>query len=198
MLCTMVLNEQLRTMNGMTSLTCGKDYDCLTVSFDPRETPDLARAKREHYLRAYRRPPADEGWHFLTGGADAIRRLTQTVGFRYAWDEKFHQWAHPSGMIILTPQGQLSRYFYGIDYTVKDVRLSLVEASQNKIGSLAEQVLLLCYHYDPATGTYSLAILNLLKGAAGLTLAAVAAYLVVNFRRDFKAARRQTTEPKAV
>jgi protein SCO1 len=189
MLCSMVLNEVVRTMNGLSTLSAGKDYDVLTISFNPKETTALAAAKRKAYLREYKRASGEQGWHFFTGSEDSIRRLTDAVGFRYAWDPKFNQYVHASGFIILTPDGKVSRYFYGLDYSVKDVRLSLVEASNNEIGSPVEQVMLYCFHYDPSTGKYSLAILNLLKVTAALTVLGLGSYLFVSFRRDRRAAR---------
>ena len=189
MLCSMVLNEVVRTMNGLSTLSAGKDYDVLTISFDPKETTELAAAKRKGYLREYKRASGEQGWHFFTGSEDSIRRLTDAVGFRYAWDPKFNQYVHASGFMILTPDGKVSRYFYGLDYSVKDVRLSLVEASKNQIGSPVEQVMLYCFHYDPSTGKYSLAVLNLLKVAAALTVLGLGSYLFVSFRRDRRAAR---------
>ena len=184
MLCTMVLNDVVRTMNGLSTLTAGKDYDVLSVSFDPKETPALAAAKRAQYLHEYGSRGALGGWNFLVGPPDSIKKLTDAVGFRYAWDPKFQQYAHASGLMILTPDGRVSRYFYGLDYSVFDVRLSLVEAASEKIGTPVEQVLLYCFHYDPATGRYSLAITNLLKVAAALTLAILGGFLFVNFRRE--------------
>jgi protein SCO1/2 len=191
MLCTMVLNDLVRTMNGLSALTAGKDYDVLTVSFDATETPELAAKKRARYLHEYGKRGELGGWHFLVGDEDSIKKLTDVVGFRYAWDPKFEQYAHASGLMILTPDGKISRYFYGLDYSVRDVRLTLVEASQNKIGSAVEQVMLYCFHYDPSTGKYSLAITNILKVAAALTLVALGSYLFVNFRRE-----RLTAKPK--
>ena len=194
MLCTMVLNDTVRTMNGLSTLTAGKDYDVLSVSFDPKESPKLAAAKRAQYLHEYGSRSAFGGWNFLVGPPESIAKLTDAVGFRYAWDPKFEQYAHASGLMILTPDGRVSRYFYGLDYSVRDVRLSLVEASDGKIGTTVEQVMLYCFHYDPATGRYSLAITNLLKVAAALTLAILGGYLFVNFRRE----RRLSREALAV
>lgn len=168
-LCTMVLNDITRAMNSM-RMNCGQDFDILTVSFDPRETPDLAMQKKERYLRAYRRPKAAEGWHFLTGNAPEIKRLTETVGFRYAWDAKFQQYAHASGIIILTPEGKTSRYFYGIDYAPNDLELSLAEASQGKSVSVTDQVLLYCFHYDPSTGKYSLVVFRVIQVGGVITV----------------------------
>ena len=189
MLCTMVLNDTVRTMNGLSTLTAGKDYDVLSVSFDPKETPQLAEGKRKRYLHEYGKRGALGGWNFLVGPQDSIKKLTDAVGFRYAWDPKYQQYAHASGLMILTPDGRVSRYFYGLDYSVFDVRLSLIEASDGKIGTPVEQVMLYCFHYDPSTGRYSLAITNILKVAAGLTLAVLGSYLFVNFRRERRLSR---------
>jgi protein SCO1/2 len=193
MLCTMVLNDVVRTMNGLSTLTAGKDYDVLSVSFDPNETAVLAGAKRKQYLHEYGSRGSLGGWNFLVGPLDSITKLTDAVGFRYAWDPKYQQYAHASGLIILTPDGRVSRYFYGLDYSVRDVRLSLVEAADGKIGGPVEQIMLYCFHYDPSTGKYSLAITNLLKVAAALTLAILGSYLFVNFRRE----RRMSAETTA-
>ena len=130
----------------------------------------MAAAKRAHYLEAYRRPGADAGWHFLTGDEAAIRRLTDSVGFRYRYDAQNDQYFHPAGITVLTPQGCISRYFFGIDYQPKDLRLSLVEASNRQVGSLADSALLFCYHYDPSTGKYGLAVMNALRVGAAITL----------------------------
>lgn len=184
MLCTMVLNDLVRTMNGMTSLSAGKDFDVVTVSFDPKDTPELASKKRATYLHQYGKRGELGGWHFLTGQEDAIKQLTAAVGFRYAYDPKFNQYVHASGLMILTPEGKVARYFYGLDYSVKDVRLSLVEASKGQVGTAVEAVMLYCFHYDPTTGRYSLAVTNILKVAAALTLVCVGGYLFISFRRE--------------
>src|SRR5947207_12043157 len=151
MLCTMVLNDLTHTLTAMRG-NMGQDFDVITVSFDPRETPELAAAKKKQYVKTYHRAGADIGWHFLTGDENSIKQLTDTVGFRYVWDEKGQQFAHASGVIVLTPQGRVSRYFYGIDYSAKDLRLSLAEASDGKISTPVDAILLYCFHYDPATG----------------------------------------------
>ncbi|MGH7176033.1 MAG: SCO family protein [Tepidisphaeraceae bacterium] len=183
MLCTLVLNDMTRAMNAI-PLTVGKDFDVITVSFDARETPKLARDKKIQYVRAYNRHESAAAWHFLTGEESSIRALTDAVGFRYAWDEKSQQFAHPSGMIILTPQGRVSRYFFGLTYEPKDVRLSLVEASNNKIGTLTDKLLLFCFHYDPATGRYSLAVLRTVQVGGVATLAALATVVGLMIRKD--------------
>lgn len=182
-LCTMVLNDITRAMNSMRS-TCGDQFDILTVSFDPHETPDLAFEKKQQYLRAYMRPKASEGWHFLTGDQPAIAALTQAVGFRYAWDEKFKQYAHASGIIVLTPEGKTSRYFYGIDYAPNDLQLALAEAAQGKSVSITDRVLLFCFHYDPSTGRYSLMITRVVQLGGVVTVLLLGAFLLMMFRAD--------------
>lgn len=182
-LCTMVLNDITRAMNSMRS-TCGDQFDILTVSFDPHETPDLAFEKKQQYLRAYMRPKAAEGWHFLTGDQPAIAALTQAVGFRYAWDAKFKQYAHASGIIVLTPEGKTSRYFYGIDYAPNDLQLALAEAAQGKSVSITDRVLLFCFHYDPSTGKYSLMITRIVQLGGIVTVLLLAAFLLMMFRAD--------------
>jgi protein SCO1/2 len=186
MLCTMSLNDLTRSMGAM-PLNPGDDFEIVTISFDPREKTPLAAAKKKHYVHQYKKPKAAQAWHYLTGDEDNIRRLTQTVGFRYAWDPKFNQWAHAAGFIVLTPQGKTARYFYGVDYSSKDMRLALVEASEGKISSPVEKILLYCFHYDPSTGKYSLAILRLLRLAGMVTVAAIASFIVINLRREKRA-----------
>lgn len=185
MLCTMVLNDLTKAMNSM-KMTCGGQFDILTISFDPNETPTLAQEKKDQYIRAYRRPHAEEGWHFLTGPPASIDALTKTVGFRYAWDPKYQQYAHASGLIILTPEGRTARYFYGIDYAPSDLELSLAEASHGKETSVADQILLYCFHYDPATGRYSLMVTRLIQAGGVLTMLILGSYMFWAFRRDRK------------
>lgn len=182
-LCTMVLNDITRAMNSMRS-SCGEQFDILTVSFDPHETPDLAFEKKQQYLRAYLRPKAAAGWHFLTGDQPAIASLTRAVGFRYAWDEHFKQYAHASGIIILTPEGKTSRYFYGIDYAPNDLQLSLAEASAGKSVSVTDRVLLYCFHYDPSTGKYSLKIVRVVQLGGLVTVLLLGTFLVMMFRAE--------------
>ncbi len=183
MLCTLILNGLLRSLRAL-SFTAGKEFVVLTVSFDPREGPQLAAAKKRAYVRSYGRPEAERGWHFLTGDEDAIRRLTEAVGFRYAFDAETGQFAHASGIMVLTPQGRVARYFYGIEYAPRDLRLGLVEAAQGKIGSPVDQLLLYCYHYDPKTGRYSMLIMNVLRLAGAATVLAVGGFMLVMFRRE--------------
>ena len=162
MLCTLVLNGLVQGMRDM-PFTVGKEYTVVTISFDPRETPLLAAEKKKNYLARYGRPQGADGWHFLTGKADAIKAVTRSVGFRYVYDPRSKQFIHTSGLIVLTPQGKISRYFYGIQYRARDLRLGLVEASQNKIGTAADQVLLYCFHYDPDSGKYTASVLNFVR-----------------------------------
>jgi protein SCO1/2 len=183
-LCTLVLNDLNRGMNGLSTLSAGDDYQVVTVSFDPREGPDVALDKKEVYMQSYRRPHADEGWHFLTGDADSIKKLTSAVGFKYKYDPKFDQYVHPSGLVVLTPKGVVSRYFFGIDYDLKDLRLSLEEASGNKIGTFTDQILLYCFHYDPTSGKYSFRIIQAMQLGAVLTMGALGAFWFAMSRRE--------------
>lgn len=169
MMCTQVLNGLVDTLKKV-NLQPGQDFEMVTVSFDPGETPELAAGKKNTYVQQYGRKGAAEGWHFLTGDEASIKRLTSSVGFRYVYYEQSDQFAHASGIMVLTPEGRTSRYFYGIAYPPQDVRLGLVEASQNKIGSLVDQVLLLCYHYDPTTARYGFVIMSALRLAGAFTV----------------------------
>ena len=186
MLCTQILNGLTRSLR-MVSFDVGKEFDVITVSIDPGETPSLAAVKKEEYVKRYGRAGADRGWHFLTGRQDQIERLAQAVGFRYQYDPETGLYLHASGIMVLTPEGKLARYFYGVDYSPKDVRLGLIEASQNKIGSVVDQLLLLCYQYDPATGKYGLVIMNSIRIAAGLTVATMVGFILLMLRRERRA-----------
>lgn len=188
MLCGMTTDGLVRSLRAL-KLSAGKDFDVLSVSFDPRETPELASAKKGPVMRQYGRAGAAEGWHFLTGSKESIDALTKAVGFRYVWDAEQKQFAHATGILVLTPQGKIARAFYGIEFPAKDLRLGLVEASEEKIGSPVDRLLLLCYHYDPKVGRYTAAVRNLLRGGAVLTLAAVAALVLTLLRRERRAAK---------
>ena len=183
MLCTQVLNGLVSSLEVL-KFNPGQDFDVLVVSFDPGETPGLARDRKASYLERYNRPGTEGGWHFLTGKQDAITKLTDAVGFRYAYDPKIDQFAHPAVIMLLTPGGKVSRYFYGIEYAPRDLRLGLVEASQDKIGTAVDQALLLCYHYDPEQGKYGLAIMNLIRLGGVLTLIALGGFIFLALRRD--------------
>ncbi len=181
MLCNQVLNGVVGTLEAVT-FTPGKEFEVVTVSFDPREGPDVASKKKETYLKRYRREGAGAGWHFLTGDKDSIDRLTDSVGFRYVWDEQSKQFAHASAIMVATPQGRLSHYFYGIEYSPKDLRLALVEASEGKIGSPVDTLILYCYHYDPATGRFA-PVMAVLRAAGVLTVLGLAAFIYYLTRR---------------
>jgi protein SCO1/2 len=185
MLCTQVLNGVLKTSQAL-EFQMHRDYEVLSISIDPRETPAMAAAKKQRYASSYHRPGADEGWHFLTGDQDAIDRLAAAVGYRYVYDEKSDQFAHPSGIVVLTPDGRVSRYFYGIDYHPSDLRLGLVESSEGRIGTPVDQILLLCFHYDPATGKYGFAIAAVMRVAGIATMLVLGSFLSLMIRREYQ------------
>ncbi len=185
MLCTQVLNGLVTSLRPLT-FDIGREFDVVTVSFDPRDTPEAAARKKATYVADYDRPTAAEGWHFLTGDEANIRRLTDAVGFKYAWDERAQQFVHGTGVIIITPDGRLARYFYGIEYSSRDLRLGLVEAADGHIGNPVDQVLLACFHYDPSTGTYSVLTLTLVRIGGVLTLLALVSFMWLSHRRDRK------------
>jgi protein SCO1/2 len=182
-LCPLVLDGVVRTLRAV-SFDVGNQFNVVTVSFDPRDTREVAAAAKTKYLDQYGRPGAGAGWHFLTGEDGAIRRLTQAVGFHYTYDAATDQFAHASGIVILTPGGRILRYMYGIEFSPRDLRLSLVEASANKLGSIIDQALLFCYHYDPVTGKYSLLVMNVLRLAGVATVAALGTFIIVMGRRE--------------
>jgi len=188
MLCTQVLNGMVTSFRVL-PFEIGKDYDVVTVSFDPREMSILAAAKKQVYMKYLperMRADANSGWHFLTGDQASITQLTDAVGFHYRYDEATKQFAHASGIMLTTPQGKLSRYFYGVDYPARDLRLGLIESSENKIGSPVEQLLLYCYHYDPATGRYGVAIMKVMRIAGVATLLGIAAMILLLKSRNPK------------
>ncbi len=185
MLCTQVLNGMVETFKTI-NFTAGTEFDVLTVSIDPREGHELAAEKKAQYIEAYERPGTEKGWHFLTGDQESITRLAEAIGFRYMFDEETGQFAHASGIMVATPKGKLARYLYGIEYAAKDLRFSLMEAAENKIGTPVDKLLLLCYHYDPLTGKYGVMVSNLLRGGGVLAILLLGGYMVVNFRRDRK------------
>jgi protein SCO1 len=172
MLCTQVLNGLLQGLKDL-PMDVGKEFEVITVSIDPRDNTVEAEAKQIMYAGLYGRPGAVQGWHFLTGKDLRIHELADAVGFRYAFDSQSGQYAHASAIMLLTPEGKVSRYFYGIDFPARELRLGLVEASANKIGSPVDQILLYCYHYDPVTGKYGLVIANVLRAAAAFTVLAI-------------------------
>ena len=183
MLCDMVLNGLVHSMEKMT-LGIGKDFDVVTVSFNPQESWQLAQNKKTNYLEKFGRPEAKQGWHFLTGQEQAIKQLADSVGFRYTYDPRTKQFAHASGVMVITPEGKVSRYFYGIQYEPRDLRLGLVEASNHKIGSPVDELLLFCFHYDPTTGKYGMAIMNTIRALGSATVLALGMLLFVLIRKD--------------
>ncbi|MGO9649837.1 MAG: SCO family protein [Terriglobales bacterium] len=181
MLCGEVLSG-LESALRVLKFDVGKEFDVLTVSFDPRETPEMAAAKKAEFLKRYGRAGAAEGWHFLTGPQNSITALTKAAGFDYEYDSKTGQFAHATAIMVLTPEGRIAQYYYGVEFAPKDLRLGLVQASQNKIGSIVDEVLLYCYHYNPDTGKYGAIISRILKLAAGATVFLLGTFLVVMFR----------------
>lgn len=177
MLCTLGLNGLAGALEVL-SFVPGQEFEVLTVSFDARETPALAAAKKKAYMARYRRPGAHAGWHFLTGSDESIAALTRAVGFRYVWDEATRQFAHPAGVVVLTPEAKISHYLFGVEYAPKDLRLALVAAASGRIGNAADQLLLYCYSYDPQTGRFSASILNIVRLLAVLTVVGLAAFIL--------------------
>ena len=185
MLCNQVLNGLTGSLKGM-SFDVGKEFDVVAISFDARENdkPDLAKNKKASYLEHYNRPNTESGWHFLTGTQDSIDRATSAAGFNFKWDEKSNQFAHAAGVMIVTPEGKLSRYFYGIDYSPKDIKFGIMESAASKVGDPADKLLLYCYHYDPASGKYGLAVLRVIRLFAVLTLLGMGTMIFVFWRRN--------------
>lgn len=186
MLCNVILNSLCDTLKDL-PFSLGKEYQIITVSFDHTETPELAAAKKLNYLEYLGKPEAAASWHFLTGDEEAVKTLTQAAGFTFAWDETRKEYAHASGIMVATPQGRLSHYFFGVVFDPRDVRLGLVDASEGKIGSPLDKVqLLFCYHYDPAMGTYSLAVFRLLKLGGILTIASLGLFMGLSLAQEKK------------
>jgi protein SCO1/2 len=187
MLCTQVLNGLVSAL-GVLNFEAGREFDVVAVSFNPKEGPGLASQKKAAYLERYGRPQSAGGWHFLTGSQDSIARLTDAVGFRYEYDEKIGQFAHGAAIEVLTPKGAIAKYFYGIEYSPRDLRLGIIEASNERIGSVIDDVLLFCYHYDPSSGKYGTSILRMVRAGGVLTVLAFAIFLTLSLRRDHAAA----------
>ena len=181
-MCTLELDGMAKAFNGMASLTAGKDFNAVTVSIDPKETWTLASAKQKDYLDLYPRPEAKKGWSFLTGENAEIHKLAQAVGFRYVIDPKTQQPLHAVGIIVITPEGRVSRYLLGVDYSPRDLKLCLVDASHNRIGSLVDKFTLLCSHYDPTTSRYGVAIDRIIKFSCTLTVLIVGSAILLLFR----------------
>jgi protein SCO1/2 len=181
MLCTQVLNGLVGSLEAL-EFTAGSDFEVVIVSFDPGETPALAADKRDTYLGRYRR--SDTGMHFLTGREASIKQLADAVGFRYAYDEATDQWAHPAAITILTADGRISRYLFGIEFAPRDMRFAFIDATEGRIGTIVDQALLFCFHYDPSTGKYGLVVMNLVRLGGAMTLAALGAFILVTLRRE--------------
>ncbi len=187
MLCTQALNGLVKSLKVL-ALEPGRDYQVVTISFNPAETPAEAAEKKDQYLARLKRPGGSDGWHFLTGNEASIHLLTETVGFHYVYDASSRQYAHPTGIIVLTPEGKTSKYIYGIDYGPRDLRLALVEASDHKVGTPVDRLLLYCYHYDPASGRYGLVVLNLIRLGGLVTLASLGGFILLMRRHEKRVA----------
>jgi protein SCO1/2 len=197
--CTMLCGEGLAGLASAMRLVkfdVGNEFDVITVSFDPRETPEMAAVKKKDYIGRYGRANAASGWHFLSGQAESINALTKAVGFQYQFDSRTNQYAHATAIMVLTPQGRISRYFYGVDFPPKDLRMGLVEASQGKIGNAVDAVLLYCYHYDPETGKYGAMVANILRVAAAATILLLGGLFFVLWRLDRSVAHKTAARAK--
>jgi protein SCO1/2 len=188
MLCTQVINATVSSMLPLT-FSANQEFNVVVVSFDPGETPAMARRKRDDFLKRYGRPGAEAGIHFLTGRQTSIAALTDAVGFRYAYDPKIDQYAHPATITILTPLGHVSRYLFGIEFAPRDLKFALIDAASERIGNIVDQAMLFCYHYDPTTGTYGFAIMTAVRLGGLLTVGGLGAFILVTLRRDRRQAR---------
>lgn len=186
MLCSQVMNGVTSALIALDE-TAGRDFEVVAVSFDPRDTPIAAAAKKKSYVDRYGRFGSEDGFHFLTGTESSVKALTEAAGFKYAWDARTQQFAHASGFVVATPQGKLSRYFFGIEYAPRDLKFALIESSAGRVGSLIDQVLLYCYHYDPASGSYSFVAMKAVRLGGALTLLALVGFVVVALRREQRA-----------
>ena len=187
MLCTQVMNGISSSLRALT-FTAGEEFDVVLISFDPRDTPAAAAEKKRLHLKYWASENTSGGWHFLTGDEATIKRVADAAGFTYRWDPQTQQFAHVSGVLVTTPTGKLARYFYGVEYSPKELRMALVEAGQGHIGSAIDELLLYCYHYDPEAGRYGVMIMNLVRAAGILTVASMVGFIVVSRRREHTAA----------
>lgn len=197
MLCTQVLNGMTSTLKVLT-FDAGKDYEVVAVSIDPRETPQMAAEKKAVYLKDYHRPGAEQGWHFLVGDQQNISRLADAVGFHYAWDQRTQQYAHATSIMLVTPSGKLAQYYYGIEYSPRDVRFGLIQASQGKIGTLVDSVILYCFHYDPTAGRYGLVVTRALQLAGGATILILGGFMFIMFKAEVKRPKLTRADVKTV
>jgi len=192
--CPMLCGELLQGLSGslrVLKFDVGKDFDVVTLSFDPRETTEMAAEKKREIMKRYGRPGAEKGWHFLTGSPESINAVTKAVGFQYQWDDKTQQYAHATAIVVLTPDRHVAEYLYGVEFSPKDLRLGLVQASQGQVGNIGDQVLLYCYHYDPRIGKYGAAISNILRLAALATMLILGTFVFIMFRADAGAAHKE-------
>lgn len=183
MLCNLTMTELVKTLRLVT-LNPGLEFRVVMFSFDPKEKPELAAEKKKAYLKLYKRPGTEEGWTFLTGSEGSIQSLTSAMGFRYSYDATIKQYAHAAGFLIATPAGKVSRYLFGIEYAARDLRLALVESSAGKIGDPVSQLLLMCFHYDPTSGRYTMGVLTAIRAAGLVTVALIGGFLILSFRRE--------------
>ena len=185
MLCIQVMNGISSALTALPFVP-GKDFDVVLVSFDPRDTPQAAAEKKQAHLQYWSSEKTAAGWHFLTGDETAIRQATQAAGFSYRWDPSTQQFAHVSGVLVVTPDGRLSRYFYGIEYSPKELRLALVDSGEGKVGTVIDELLLYCFHYDPASGRYGVVVMNLIRLGGVVTVAFMAGFILLMRRRDMR------------
>ncbi len=190
MLCTQILNG-LESALKVVSFNPGRDFEVVAVSFDPKDTPEIAAAKKQLYVKRYGRPNTANGWHFLTGEEASIKPFMDSIGFHYKYDPKTDQYAHASAIMVVTPDGRVSKYFYGVEYSPRDIRLGLVEASTNKIGTPVDAILLFCYHYDPATGKYGALAMNMVRFGGAVFVVFGGLVLLIAFRRDARIHRHE-------
>ncbi|HYU78143.1 MAG TPA: SCO family protein [Vicinamibacterales bacterium] len=183
MLCTQVLNGLTNALTVLTE-TVGREFDVVVVSFDPRDTPVLAAGKKKAHVDRYKRAGSEPGWHFLTGDEASVKRVTDAAGFHYVWDDRTQQFAHPSGIVVTTPDGRLSRYFFGIDFAPRDVKFALIESSAGRIGNAVDKLLLYCYHYDPSTGSYGFIAMRAVRIGGAVTLVALVGFVLVALGRE--------------
>jgi protein SCO1/2 len=193
MLCTQIMGGLEGALRAV-SLNPGQDFEIVAFSFDPKDSPETALAKKEMYMKRYRRANTTNGWHFLSGDEASIKALTAAIGYGYKYDPKTDQYAHASGVMIATPQGRLSKYFYGVEYSPRDLRLGLVEASEGRIGNPVDALLLFCFHYDPATGKYGAVAMNMIRFAGAAFTLIGGTFLLIMFRRDFRRDKKSLAE----
>ena len=194
--CPMLCGEVLSGLSSalkVLKFNVGDEFNVLTVSFDPKDTSEIGAAKKAEYMERYGRPSATQGWHFLTGSQTSIDALTKAAGFQYQYDPKTEQFAHSTAIMILTPEGKIAQYYYGVEYVPKDLRLGLIQASENKIGTITDQILLYCYHYDPTTGKYGAMISRILQLSAMATVLILGVFMTLLFRHGSDAEHRAAT-----